>query len=146
MNLEKNNDEIETSKDNEEQQFFNVDKEVCELLSTTSKWMHFLYVVFILYICIIAISGIAFLVASDRIRSAPNTVNGIWYLVVDALLIIPALKMKKRINSIRDGIKGDNNALKEALKINCAIWEYWGVFTIVTIVLVLFVMIAALST
>ena len=135
MNLDKNTDLQPTQTD--EEQFFRVDIETRETILTTAKWMKFIYVLLIIYICIIAIAAIGFLFADVRINKAPNAVNGIWYLIIDALLLIPVRKMRLRIEAMKKGVNGDNDALKEAIRLNNYIWRFWGIFTIVSIAIVL---------
>lgn len=109
--------------------------QACTYLYSISKWMKFFFVLMIIAIVFMVVCGIMFVSASSLIADEfpfPSWIVGVFYLVMAALYVVPAIYMR-RIFKTADTtiISNDNEAMVEFLKNNKSLWKFFGILIIV---------------
>lgn len=129
----------------EEKSLFNdIQKEqmskACNYLYSISKWMKFFFVLTIICIVFMFVSGLIFLVAgpvfdqmnTTGITSLVPRFAGVLYLVVAGLYVPMAIYIKRIFTAAETAaLSNDNDAMVEYLKNNKSLCKFYGILTIV---------------
>ena len=114
----------------------------CSYLTSISKWMKFFFVLMIISIVFMVVSGLIFALASPMFNDMqtpgmpkmPTAVLGVIYIVGGLLNVFPAIYMNRISKTAERTVESsDNDAMVDFLKNNKSLWKFLGILTIVMI-------------
>jgi len=141
--------------DNSPSSNFTVSNTAINYLSETRKWTKFLSIVGFIFIGIIAITGIfSGTVISlindgqeDDIPTAIGPLFGGIYLLTGVLYFFPTWYLFKFSQQVKIAISTQNNeALNKAFSNQKSLYKFWGILTIITLVIYVPIIIISLFT
>ncbi len=110
-------------------------EEIRENLLASVKWVNFLSIVCAVMAAMMAMAGVSFFML-PTIDGVPGYAIGIIYVLLPLLYVYPVKKMFDYVRNTRNALNCDlQDSLDESFRNMHSILRYWGILTIVMLVL-----------
>lgn len=103
-------------------------------LETIRKWAKFFFVLTIVAVVLLLVTGIIIALVSDETELV---VSGVLYLVMSVVYIVPICYLNRALKSLKLALDGsDSAAFEDTLKNTKSLMKFMGIFSIVVLAMI----------